>query len=46
MNPKYWKEVINQTKPCPDGQSINCCADCLADLINQLVEEWLEKAGD
>jgi len=46
MNQIYWKNVIANVNACPDGKTINCCADCLAGLINELVEEWLEKAGD
>jgi hypothetical protein len=46
MNFAYWKTIINNTKACPDGNTINCCADCLATLIHELVEDYLYGAGD
>ena len=46
MNVGYWKTIIDNTKSCLDGKTINCCADCLATLIHELVEDWLTEAGD
>ena len=30
------KQIINETKPCPDGLSIPSCASCVADLLAQV----------